>query len=297
MRSLIVCLLVLLCKCGFSESHSSPTPRVVRDLAPYTLSSLVRECLYDSDEEFNAYHWVQRKEIGTKKYGFGVNETGKLDENDPKLKDHVQDWSSYYFESLKNGLYLGTDPVYYRSFGGENFLLYRLKLPKGIRYLDVYGKCNGKKFPKEIIEQLASRGCKVEASDEIEEMFRGEGFGAKQTPECAQIVFNTMKELKVDAIRYEKGASNFTGCEKVRERFAIFMVNASKIPRENIAYFYKEMNDPALRSEQIQIEKMFLDEKPVEGRSTFEKRPFPELDEQARKAPPILLKSDIRGCH
>jgi len=267
----------------------------------FTVERWVTKFMAKSDREFLAYHWVKRESVGSDELGFGINPTGPIDPRDPKVSRHVEDWSQYYFKSLKHGLYLGTDPVYYRSFGGENFLLYRVRMHVGLRFLDFHTHFGDKQFsqvPAEARQELQTYGCDCRETTEWEELFRGEGYSVKESPGCAKVVFDTIRKLKVDVIKYRKGAVDFESCPGEREKFAMILVNTASLMPADIAYFYSEMASSELQEEQIQIERLFLNVK-VENREThayYQKmRPWPQLDEESARASDSILVN-ILGC-
>jgi hypothetical protein len=108
------------------------------------------------------------------------------------------------------GLYLALDPTSTREFGGKgpNWLLNRVELPAGLRYLDI-SKTGYDPLPTEIVKALAADGCVP--TDEYKSHFNYSDL-LKQNlgPTCRKIGQAALKSLNVQALGYSYSVNSAT---------------------------------------------------------------------------------------
>src|SRR4051794_9339163 len=95
----------------------------------FTVSRWLGKFIEKDPRAFTSYHWVSREDLG-------VNLEGPLDLTDTRIANHLVTSSLRYYQTLSHGLYLGTDPVYWSGIGGRHFILYRLRLPGSLLWLN-----------------------------------------------------------------------------------------------------------------------------------------------------------------
>jgi hypothetical protein len=163
-------------------------------------------------------------------------------DDDPALLRVAQNSSRSFWISYGNpndggnmygrGLYGAMDPVSTSSYGGggDTAVLLQLKLPKGLRMLDVRSNEDGplKKAALDI-------GAKFNCPSSVDGMFSGGG--SKVPPSCQKFVRKIFQELlPIDFFIYSYGATNFKECAQ-NQMVAFVVTRPDWIQQELVRYF------------------------------------------------------------
>lgn len=149
------------------------------------------------------YHWTHRSDVQ-------VPLRGAVADSDPRFPQYLDRRFKTYFRPdprnpsmLGTGLYLSSDPVATRSYGGRNWVLYGLEFKVGARYLDTMGD-NG--LPANVVASLSAFGCFASSFSEI--------WSLDSTPACEaiRIALGTSPTLKISALRYGYRSTAFAEC-------------------------------------------------------------------------------------
>ena len=199
------------------------------------------------------YHYLTRSAAH-------VAPSGLLDSKSPALTGHVASWSNYYWDlsqpggtGMIRGLYLATDPVVSRSFGKDEWLLYRIILRAGTSFLDTseVTENDATEYLSPAAERVALRaGCKeTKWSYVLYKSF---------DPNCRALALRTLKKLKVALIDYSWQSTEFTlGAKRPDDTF--ILIDPSVVLASDVQCFYAEFesDDAATRREQAILSALF----------------------------------------
>jgi hypothetical protein len=115
---------------------------------------------------------------------------------------------------LAGGLYASLDPVIARTFGGigDEWVLVRIELPPGLRYLDLRRGAPTAEPPLELSpalgEALRQAGC---TPSSVQSLFIG-----VDSASCRAVALAALRDLQVQAILYDYVTSDLPGCPRGR---------------------------------------------------------------------------------
>lgn len=203
------------------------------------------------DRSFDTYHYTSAPNIGD------VSSAASSD-----FQKYISRSSEAYFDaSLRSstsdsgvpGLYVAVDPVVTRNFGGRDWALTRISLPKELKYLDISCHfCKSEAECPDLASQIAI--CPDIIAPEIQK--RLESLGCKTSnyaqmlensasPVCDQIGIRAVKSLKVSAIKYRYRAMEIDDCIDVEsmDRSAFILLPGSWLKTAEIRLFTKNTKD------------------------------------------------------
>jgi hypothetical protein len=161
----------------------------------------------------HTYHYLVRHRLGLPAEGYVAPDHPGVD---PYLRMKV---ARYWDLSLPtrpyataSGLYLATDPVISRAFGGvgDVWAMIQVPLAAGFRYVDVRRSAGGRAgqgmLPPAVRRDLAGRGCEVEYADTL--------LIALESSACRSEAVRVLQQLGVQGILYDFQRRRFSGCEQ-----------------------------------------------------------------------------------
>jgi hypothetical protein len=202
----------------------------------------------------------------------GLTRGESADASDAKTKSFLITKASGYFDlnvsvssGTMPGFYLALDPIASRSYGGDtpNWVLYRIQIPKGLRFLDISMNRSGweaSKMSDTIIKSLKALGCEPKPLDaenfSYQHLFQyDEGNG------CRKIVNQILNQIGADMIQYRWTAAEIPGCtgnndESFDER-AIILLHPEKLSHNAIRVFTADTPDtPEYRKEKRRLDEL-----------------------------------------
>lgn len=242
-----------------------------------SLAGALQSYVKQVTESIHTYHYVTREAVK-------VAPEGPLDLADPKLAHHVRDWANYYWDQTQpgdtgmiRGFYVATDPVVSRDFGKNHWLLYRVELPKGLKYLDMKAVEARDEISSEIAVKLKALGC-----DETRWHYL---IYKSFEPACRKVALKTLKDLDIDLIDYPWQAADYPPCVE-RPSDAFILLRPDRVPDDRVRIFYAESpHSSEETAEQAMIESFFLRVKPNAAESGTT---APETDPEKYKLWPDL---------
>lgn len=161
------------------------------------------------------------------------------------------------------GLYLALDPLASREFGGTstNWLLYRLELPKGLRYLNISG-IEDEPLSEDIKKVLAKDGCVL--SGEYLKYPRSFSYGTllKQNlgPVCRRIGQEVYRSLGVQALAYSYVVMSSSDCSDSNS-LAFILFDTTGVTPEAVREFSGLIPvQSQYKGEQLFTEELFLED-------------------------------------
>jgi hypothetical protein len=127
---------------------------------------------------------------------------------------------------MASGLYASLDPVIGRTFGGigDEWVLVRVELPRGLRYLDLRRAAPTADPPLELglalAEALRQAGC---TPSSVQSLFVG-----VESASCRAIALPALRSLQVQAILYDYATADLPGCPPGR-RGAFLLLDAEAL--------------------------------------------------------------------
>jgi hypothetical protein len=127
---------------------------------------------------------------------------------------------------MAGGLYASLDPVIGRTFGGigDEWVLVRVELPRGLRYLDLRRSAPTVDQPLELgpalAEALRQAGC---TPPSVQSLFVG-----VESASCRAIALPALRSLQVQAILYDYATADLPGCPPGR-RGAFILLDAEAL--------------------------------------------------------------------
>lgn len=176
------------------------------------------------------YHYTTRTKMG-------LPSEGAVALDDPRVEEYLRERSALYwdprFEPAPGhpiwGLYVATDPVSSRVFGGfgEDWALVRVTLPRGLRFLEVRTADAARRpedrLPAAVREELAAAGCEAAYAADLV-IDRG-------SLACREVALRTLLDLEVDALLYDFKAVDYPACDGSRNgAFLLLRAEALELP-------------------------------------------------------------------
>lgn len=280
-------LLLLTSSFAYADEHMPPSAADALRAYRKTLS-----------RDFDTYHYVTREALK-------VSVTGELDLSRPELTNHVRDWADYYWNleqpggtGMIRGFYLAGDPVISRSFGGDHWLMARVRLTAGLRFLDMTALEHDQKYiPEAVRSRLANYGC-----DETRWNYLI--YKSFKRP-CREIALKTLRDLNIDVIQYDWQSGNFAGCANHTED-AYILLRTKWMSSDVTRLFYAEQNPTDREAAFVEAAFARIVQHPNEGewsgmgegfKRDYEKRLYPALDSVLSDNDFIReLSARIAGC-
>ena len=173
-------------------------------------------------------------------------------------------WASQGNESGGNvlgiGLYAALDPVHTRSYGALDWVLTRIELPKGARFLRV--KAGGPSVPNSVVDLTNKLGCIFTSQHDWNprnltslEVLMGPKEGS--SPQCLEAIQHAARTvLKIDALLYDYLSVHLSECAANSERQSAFVIiDDRRIPEKNVRLFNHLTVDE--KPERLRIESLF----------------------------------------
>jgi len=225
------------------------------------LADEIKKHVHETNHAVHTYHFVKKSEVQ-------ADPKKPLDLNEPKVKSHLKDWSAYFWNlnqpvdtSHIKGFYAATDPVASRTFGGDDWALWRVILPKGHRVFDLraFTEPDYKKnyFSKELKALLKQAGCEA---DKFHYLFQ-----RVVSETCHRISNKVLEQLGVESMLYGWVGAHF-GEDEDRGQGAFIILKTDRIENEQVAIFSADSNDTdGLNEERKMIQELYRlarDERP-----------------------------------
>lgn len=215
-----------------------------------TLLACLKGQLGVLDRSFYGFHYVNSARLGIAP----AELPSRL--NDSRIAGHLQTASTAYFQSEGrkpggevHGLYVAIDPSVSAGYGGsdDGWLLYRIELPSGMSYLDLY---DSPRIPEKLRKFLMSQGCDPAVFQLPEEKFTFANLIlGKYSARCSELLAGLMKSLRVSSFRYKFGGASYPGGRPYSEDPAEFdqsayvLIRSEPITPSRTALFWKGTAD------------------------------------------------------
>jgi hypothetical protein len=247
----------------------------------------LRKVIKTEKHDTYVYHYVTHQRLAQ-----DINKAGPVDPNDSLVRQHVEKWASYFNNPTRNtsqnaGLYLANEPLStYPNYGGYDFVLYRINLPKGTRY--IFDR-ESLQFSPESIAELKKQGCEA---TRLQDLTGSGNPGTGISSACAVALSKYMKSLHIAELTYAYGTLHPPGCDAHAD-IAYVLAQPDLIPKANIQVFTPEPPaSGAAREEAVMIEKMAM--------SMRVSSPYSKLLDEAKAVPDdkynAWIGKHIQGC-
>jgi hypothetical protein len=186
-----------------------------------------------------------------------------------------------------SGLYVATDPVISRAFGGTGnvWAAIEMVLDTGFRFVDVRRwpdeRANNQKFPPALFSLLQQTGCKVE--------FPATLLTTLESESCRSIAVRVARKLRVDGILQDFQVKTLEPCPD-RWQGGFIVLSSEHVPDDRIRVFVAESDSP----ERLRIHDMF-----VRARRAGSRMPLPWRDltlEDTATGMDAWMYENIFGC-
>jgi hypothetical protein len=189
-----------------------------------------------------------------------------------------------------SGLYVGTDPIIPRAFGGvgDVWSMIELVLPVGFRYVDVRRRDDRpaaeQKFAPEVVAQLARAGCDAEYPETLV-------IGLESAP-CREIAVRALRALDVDGILYRFQRTRFRACGE-RPEGGFIVLKPASIAVDTRLFTAESAPDAAL-ADRLRIRELFRLAREAGSRREI---PWPDLPGgPARDEVVAWMHTHLFGC-
>ena len=190
-----------------------------------------------------------------------------------------------------SGLYVATDPVIARSFGGVGDIwgMIQVVLDRGFRFVDVRRGIDAgqasEKLPASVRAKLSAAGCDAPYADALVTFLESKA--------CRAIAVQVLQELQVDGILYSFQRYAFDACPK-RPDGGFIVVNQSAVKPEHTQVFVPESGPDDASLDRLRIRDLFLRAKRAGSRRTP-----PWNDLASEPVPPSMdawMREHLFGC-
>ncbi len=189
-----------------------------------------------------------------------------------------------------SGLYVGTDPVIPRAFGGvgEVWAMMEVVLPEGFRYVDVRRRddrpAERQKFTPEVRARLAEAGCRVEYPETL--------VIALESAPCREIAVRALRTLDVDGILYRFQRTRFRECGE-RPEGGFIVLKPSSVALDTRLFTSESAPDGAL-GDRLRIRELFRLAREAGSRRDI---PWPDLTGgPSRDETVAWMRTHLFGC-
>jgi hypothetical protein len=286
-RFLFRLLIVLAAVVGFMPAAVGAEECAIGDEACDPVAKDLKTVIKTLPHDTYIYHYTTRDRLQ-----YDTKQTGKVDPKDPLVRDHVRKWADYFNDPKRDttenaGLYLANDPLEtYGRYGGADFVMYRINLPMGTRYLFNEDSLD---FSQESVAALKKLGCEVASFQD----FVGNGNpGVQMSSGCAVALSKYMKKLHIAYLTYRYGADDISQC-KDRKQIAYVLAQPDLIPEANVEVFTL---DPPAKGP-AHVEAVMISRMAVEDRAS---NPYSSLAGEAKQVSDDKYKAwlgrHIQGC-
>lgn len=222
--------------------------------AATAVATALRKYVHETSRPVYTYHFVKKEDLK-------VDPLAPLDFEDARVKNHLKDWSKYFWNMSQpvdgrdtRGFYVATDPVASRSFGGDHWALWRVIIPNRTQILDLRtaeaepvlmgASPNG--------ELIRKAGCDTDSAKTYRHLLM-KSFSVA----CRSIAIAALKQLGAEAILYPWQSVSFAdGIDRPDGSFVI--LNTDKISPEHVAIFAFNTNPKGERTnERVYIAQMY----------------------------------------
>ncbi len=194
-----------------------------------------------------------------------IGANSSLNQIDPTVTAHLSSMVRSYWNpnskvgSDAPGLYTSDDPFSSRRIGNKandgDWLLFRIELPAGHRYLDLRAMdadTAHREISDEMRKTLADEGCP--SQDYYKYIVRKSDVG-----NCRKIAFNTLIELKVDSFFYDWSWIYFKNCP-TQSKAAMVLLNPAIIQNAKIQGFSSRIPESdTVHSERVVLQSLIQD--------------------------------------
>jgi hypothetical protein len=251
------------------ESADTAPLTAVQQAAVDAVAAELRTRVHALTGEVDLYHYVSRGQLK-------LPPTGVLDLSSATITGHPITRSRAFFAAPPPfnsgdapGLYAAIDPVASRGWGGGDFLLYRIRLPKGATYVDLISPVS-----PAVAAKTTAASCAPDYRHIVMSL----------DPSCRPLGLAVVAKLGVQALRYDfLAATNFGGCKaKDRGTSAFVLLAFDKLPKDAVQVFAAEIGAAgAGAAGRAASDGRCLDITPGGLFGSKDDRPWPSLDGQA----------------
>lgn len=289
---------VLCCTLALHGSSSSSAQHLQSNAIPVSreLVGAIVEHLASSVHALSrpvyTYHYAMRTRMGLGAAGYVPPDTDRAWQYVTMKIGRYWDLSlPTHPNATVSGLYVGTDPVISRAFGGvaDVWGMVQLVLDSGFRFIDVRRGLDagqrGDKLPQAIRDALTATGCNAPYADVLLTFLESDA--------CRAVAVEVMKHLRVDGILYSFQRYAFPECPD-RADGGFIVVNAAAARPELARIFVTDTADDAATIDRLRVRELF-----VRARRAGSRRlpPWPNL---ANDAPPPdvdrWMREHLFGC-
>ncbi|MEZ4814649.1 MAG: hypothetical protein R3A80_05520 [Bdellovibrionota bacterium] len=213
-----------------SISISSPVHSIEQEELAQKISNSLMGSVENRAQPFNAYHYASREA------DLHVSSSESISKNKVFIEKHIKDWSEWFSNPHQKvtsgkdaqGLYAALEPLSSRNWGREDWVLFRIKMTKGMRLLDLSNPSvtwNLDKFAFELFN-YCPRGTARSY------------FLSPYPQKCRLLFLKVIELLKVDVILYGYWRSaQFPGvCETVLDR-SMLILKSDKLDLRDVEVF------------------------------------------------------------
>jgi hypothetical protein len=218
----------------------------------------------------HTYHYLVRHRLGLPAEGY-------VAPDHPGVEPYLRMKVARYWDlgiptrpyATASGLYLATDPVISRAFGGvgDVWAMIQVPLAAGFRYVDVRRSAGGRAgqglLPAAARRELAARGCEVEYADTL--------LIALESSACRRAAVQVLQELGVEGILYDFQRGRFSGCDQ-RPQGGFIVLDARALGPAKL--FVKESAADVASADRAMIRELFRRAREAGSRRI---PPWPEL--------------------
>ncbi len=220
--------------------------------AAQEIAAALEPALTELGRPIHVYHYAPRANVGLPARGY-------IRPDDPRVRSYLKSKALFYWDvvlptradGMMSGLYVATDPVASRVFGGvgDEWALVRIVLREGFRYVDVrHAPPSGSSSARAIAAAAQRAGCSSVHPSQL--------FLAPPSESCRRLAFDTLALLDVDAVLYGYRAAPLQGCVE-RPEAAFLLLGDEVFDPTDTALFVVDGSDDALTRERFQINQLF----------------------------------------
>lgn len=264
------------------DHHSALVASIMDALAP-RIRTLTRPVY--------TYHYAMRRRIGVGDAGFVAATTDRAWQYVTMKIARYWDLSiPTHPNATVSGLYVATDPVIARAFGGVGDVwgMIQVELDAGFRFVDVRRGVDaghrGDTLPAAVRGQLSSAGCDAPYADVLVTFL--------ESSACREVAVAALDALHVDGILYSFQRYPFDECDD-RADGGFIIVSQAAVTPQKIRVFVPEFGPDTAAADRLRIRALFLRAR-MQG-----SRRSPPWTELAGQSPPSMnawMRTHLFGC-